>query len=162
MRALLKENLIEALIGALVLLAGIWFVVFAYQRTSGGASAGGDYTVTARFPNVSGVAVGTDVRLSGMKVGTVAAERLDPQSYQAVLELSLDDGVKLPADTAAAITAEGILGGSYIALQPGGETAYLKDGDEIMETQGSVDLMGLIGQVINRTGSAPAEGEAKE
>lgn len=162
MRALFKENLVEALIGLVVLLAGLWFVVFAYERTSGGDVSGG-YSVVARFPNVSGVSVGTDVRISGMKVGTVASETLDPQTYQAVLRLSLDDSVKLPVDTAAAITSEGLLGGNYISLQPGGETVMLKEGDEIAETQGAVDMMGLIGQVVNRTGGGgEASSETKE
>lgn len=162
MRALFKENIVEALIGLLVLLIGIWFVVFAYQRTNGGHVSGG-YSVVARFPNISGVSVGTDVRISGMKVGSVVSEDLDPQTYQAVLRLSLDSAVKLPVDSAAAITSEGLLGGNYIALQPGGETAMLKDGDEIAETQGAVDMMGLIGQVVNRTGGGgEASSDAKE
>ena len=161
MRALFKDNFIEAAIGALVLVAAIWFVLFAYHRTAG-ADTGDGYTVSARFPNVSGVSPGTDVRLSGMKVGSVSAAAIDPKTYQAVLKLSLDESVKLPADTAAAITSEGILGGNYISLQPGGDPKMLKNGDEITETQGSVDLMGMIGQFVNRSGgdspstSAPA------
>lgn len=162
MRALFKENIVEALIGLLVLLIGIWFVVFAYQRTNGGHVSGG-YSVVARFPNITGVSVGTDVRISGMKVGSVVSEDLDPQTYQAVLLMSLDSAVKLPVDSAAAITSEGLLGGNYIALQPGGETAMLKDGDEIAETQGAVDMMGLIGQVVNRSGGGgEASADAKE
>ena len=155
MRALFKENLIEALVGLLVLMVGIWFVVFAYQRTEAGGIGRG-YSVTARFPNVTGVSVGTDVRVSGLKVGTVTSSRLDPQTYQALLELSLNDNVKLPIDTSAAITSEGILGGNYIALQPGGDSEMLRPGDEITDTHGSVDMLGLIGQVINRTGGDSA------
>jgi phospholipid/cholesterol/gamma-HCH transport system substrate-binding protein len=157
MRALLRDNLVEALIGLLVLVIGVWFVVFAYDRTEGGAHGGG-YSVTARFPNASGVAVGTDVRVSGLKVGTVTESKLDPQTYQALLTLELDPKIKLPLDSSAAITSEGILGGNYIALAPGGDTEMLKAGDEITDTQGSVDLMSLIGSVVNKTGSAPASG----
>ena len=157
MRALVRDNIIEAAIGALVLLVAVWFVVFAYNRTSG-ASTGGGYTVTAAFPNVSGVSPGTDVRLSGMKVGSVVSAAIDPKTYQAVLTLSLDKSVQLPADSAAAITSEGLLGGNYIALQPGGDTVMLKQGDQISETQGSVDLMGMIGQYVNGTGKAPDAG----
>lgn len=155
MQTLFRENLIEALIGAVVLLVGIWFVAWAYERTESGAPNGG-YTIIARFPNVSGVSPGTDVRVSGLKVGTVESDRLDPETYQALLALQIDRRLKLPVDTSAAITSEGLLGGNYIALTPGSETAMLKPGDEITDTQGSVDLMGLIGQVINRTGQVPA------
>jgi phospholipid/cholesterol/gamma-HCH transport system substrate-binding protein len=158
MRALLKENIIEALIGALVLLVGISFVIYAYGRTERGGSGDG-YTVTARFPNVSGVSVGTDVRVSGLKVGTVASDGLDPQTYQALLTLTIDRNVKLPIDTSAAITSEGILGGNYISLAPGGDTQMLGEGDEITETQGAVDMMSLIGSVINRTGEAQSKTE---
>jgi len=158
MRSMLKENLVEALIGALVLLIGVWFVVFAYGRTERGSARDG-YTVVARFPNVSGVSVGTDVRVSGLKVGTVASDTLDTQTYQALLKLTIDKDVKLPIDTSAAITSEGILGGNYIALAPGGDTQMLRDGDEITETQGAVDMMSLIGSVINRTGEAQSKSD---
>ncbi len=153
MRALFKDNIIEALIGALVLAIGIWFVVFAYGRTERGGMDNA-YTVTARFPNASGVSVGTDVRVSGLKVGAVVADGLDPQTYQALLKLRIDNKIKLPLDSSAAITSEGILGGNYIALSPGGDTEMLREGDEITDTQGAVDLMSLIGSVINRTGEA--------
>ena len=149
MAALLKENAFEAVVGAVVIAIAIWFVVFAYQRTGAGGP-GDSYAVTARFPNVTGVATGTDVRLSGMKIGTVTAQKLDPATYQAVLTLALDSAVKLPADSSAAITSEGLLGGSYIALTPGGDTEMLRAGDEITDTQGATDLMGLIGSYINR------------
>lgn len=159
MRALFKDNIIEALIGALVLLLAVWFVAFAYGRTERGGLDDG-YTITARFPNSSGVSVGTDVRVSGLKVGTVAHESLDTQTYQALLKLTIDKDVKLPLDTSAAITSEGILGGNYIALAPGGDTEMLREGDEITDTQGAVDMMSLIGSVINRTGEAKSSDDA--
>ena len=153
MRALLKDSLVEALTGLLVVLAAVWFVTFAYNRTERGAAAEG-YAVKARFPNVSGISVGSDVRVSGMKVGTVTAQTLDPASFQAVTVLTIRGDVRLPSDTAAAITSEGLLGGSFIALQPGGEQAKLKAGDEIADTQGATDLLGLVGSFINRSGSS--------
>jgi len=161
MRALFKENIIEALIGAGVLALAIWFVTFAYDRTQRGGVSDG-YTISARFPNTSGVSVGTDVRVSGLKVGTVASETLDTATYQAVLKLTIDNKVKLPLDTSAAITSEGILGGNYISLAPGGDPEMLREGDEITDTQGAVDMMGLIGSVINKTGDADTPAEEAE
>ncbi len=157
MRALFKDNVIEALIGLVVVAVAIGFVLFAYSRTQAGESNGG-YALKARFPNVTGVSPGTDVRMAGIKVGKVASQALDPGSYQAVLNLSIDNGLKLPIDSSAAITTEGILGGTYVSLTPGGDSEMLPAGGEITETSGATDLMGLIGSFVNRSGGeAPAD-----
>jgi len=153
MRALVRENLAEAVIGVLVVLLALWFAYYALQRTGGHGSSRGAIHVTARFPNASGISIGTDVRVAGLKVGTVAAEKLDPQSYQAEVVLALDPTVKLPSDSSAAITSEGLLGSTFIALMPGGDPRPLRNGDTILDTQGSMDLMGMIGSFINRSGS---------
>lgn len=150
MRTLFKDNIIEALVGLIVLGFAIGFVVLAYNRTQSGAGDG--YLLKARFPNIAGVTQGTDVRVSGIKVGKVASQALDPTSYQAVLELSIDKNLKLPVDSAASVTTEGLLGGTYIALTPGGDTTMLKPGEEILETSGSADLMSLVGSFVNRSG----------
>lgn len=152
MRALLKDNVVETLVGLLVVLIAIWFVGAAYARTL--TPGGSGYLLTARFPNATGIAVGTDVRASGIKIGKVETQRLDPKTFQAVVQLRIADDVHFPTDSSAAITSEGILGGSYIALSPGGEATTLKPGDEIADTQGAQDLMGLMGQFINRSGSS--------
>jgi len=149
----LRENWLEALVGLLVIGVAAWFVSYAYARTSG--SVGLDsYVLTARFPSASGVSEGTDVRVSGLKVGTVTGLKLDPKSYQALVKFSIDSAVKLPTDSTAAITSQGILGGNFISLVPGGDPEMLKPGGEITDTQGSTDLMGLIGSYINRSGSS--------
>jgi phospholipid/cholesterol/gamma-HCH transport system substrate-binding protein len=158
MTGILKEHVAEALAGLLVLLVAGWFLAFAWGRTGG--STTDSYHLTARFPNATGINIGSDIRVSGMKVGTVVAQKLDPATYQAVLTLAVDSGVKLPADSSAAITSEGLLGGSYIALIPGGDTETLRPGDEITDTQGSTDLMGLIGSFINRSGSDKKDGKS--
>jgi phospholipid/cholesterol/gamma-HCH transport system substrate-binding protein len=152
MRAAIREHLIEALVGLLVVLVAVWFIFMAWQRTGGGRGAGSIHVV-ALFPNVSGIDNGADVRVAGMKIGSVVSQRLDPKSYQAELTLALDRGVRVPADSSAAVTAEGILGRSYIALIPGGDPTPLKDGSTIVDTQGSIDLMGMVGQFINKSGS---------
>lgn len=151
MRGLLKDNVIEAVVGLLVVLLAVWFVTFAWGRTGGGG-IGDAFEVKALFPAANGVSVGTDVRVAGLKVGTVREHKLDPASFQAEVTLALDRGLQIPSDTSAAITAEGLLGGTYIALLPGGAPTPLKDGDMILETQGSIDMMGLVGSVINRSG----------
>lgn len=161
MKTAVRENGVEALIGFAVVVVALWFALFAWDRTGGGGAAGAIH-VKALFPNASGVTVGTDVRVAGLKVGSVTAQALDPASYQVSVTLALDPSVKIPSDSSAAITSEGLLGSTFIALQPGGATDMLKDGGTILDTQGSVDLMGLIGSFINKSGdstpAAPAEG----
>lgn len=159
-KTLLRENVGEAVVGLLVVLLAIWFVLFAWNRTGGGERAGA-VRVTALFPNASGVSVGTDVRVAGLKIGSVAAQKLDPQSYQVAVTLALDPSVKLPADSSASITSEGLLGSTFVALTPGGSPTMLKSGDTITDTQGAMDLMALIGQFINKpSGDKPATAPA--
>jgi phospholipid/cholesterol/gamma-HCH transport system substrate-binding protein len=162
-RSLLRENGGEAVVGLLVVLFAAFFITFAWAKTGGGAKAGA-IKINAIFPNAGGVNVGTDVKVAGLKVGTVVGQKLDPQSYQVAVTLALDPTVKLPADSSAAITSEGLLGSTFIALNPGGAAAPLKDGDTITDTQGAMDLMALVGQFINKGGSSggstPAPGNA--
>ena len=159
-KTLFRENGGEALVGLLVVVLAIWFVMFAWDRTGGGTKAGA-VKVTAIFPNASGVQVGTDVRVAGLKVGSVTSLSLDPQSYQVKVAIALNPTTKLPADSTAAITSEGLLGSTFIAFTPGGSTASFKSGDTITDTQGSMDLMALIGQFINKpSGDKPAGASA--
>lgn len=155
MKSLLRENAGEALVGLLVVLLAAWFVWFAWMRTGGGDKPGAIH-VTALFPNAAGVTIGTDVRVAGLKIGSVTEQKLDPQSYQVAVKMALDPKVRIPANSSAAITSEGLLGSTFIALLPGGETTPLKEGDTIADTQGAMDLMGLVGQFINRSGGDTA------
>jgi phospholipid/cholesterol/gamma-HCH transport system substrate-binding protein len=155
----LPEHAAEALIGLLVVIIAGLFVWFAWNRTGGGAKAGAIHVV-ALFPNAGGVNLGTDVRVAGLKVGNVVDQKLDPQTFQVRTTLAIDPTVKIPADSSAAITSEGLLGANYIQLQPGGDTTPLKDGDTISDTQGAVDLMGMVGQFINRSSSSSSASSA--
>jgi len=158
MKTLFRENIGEAIVGLLVVILAIWFVLFAWQRTGGGEKAG-SIRISAIFPNASGVTAGTDVRVAGLKVGSVTGLSLDPQSYQVKVDIALDPTAKLPSDTSAAITSEGLLGSTFVAMNPGGSPTPLKTGDTITDTQGSMDLMALIGQFINKP-STPAAGDS--
>jgi phospholipid/cholesterol/gamma-HCH transport system substrate-binding protein len=159
MRSLLRENIAEAIVGLAVVVLAIWFVSFAWERTGGGRKVGA-VEVAAIFPNASGVNVGTDVKVAGLKVGSVSGLSLDPQSFQVKVAIALDPAVKLPADSSAAVTSEGLLGSTFVAFTPGGSTTMLKNGDVITDTQGSMDLMALIGQFINKPASDGAAAAA--
>src|SRR5690554_5154037 len=114
----MQSNLVETLIGAVVVVIAGVFLFYGYT-TSGMRSASG-YHVKAEFDRVDGLANGSDVRLSGIKIGTVVGQRIDPDNYQAVVTLSLVPDVKIPDDSSAKITSEGLLGSNYIAVTPGG------------------------------------------
>jgi len=140
----MSGNLVGSLIGAVVLLVAGWFLVFAYERTDNVSSDG--YVLQARFDRIDGLNVGSDVRVAGIKVGSILESTLDGKTYQAIVKFSVVSDVNLPLDTAAAISSESLLGGSYLSLLPGAEEEHLQNGDEIEETQDSVDLLGLIGK----------------
>lgn len=145
----MKNTLVETLTGMVVIILAVAFFTFAYSVGGVGQGSGG-YKIVAEFENTAGISTGSDVRMSGVKIGTVLSQELDPSSYQAVLTLSVDPKVKLPDDSTAKITSEGILGGNFVALEVGGSETMLADGDKIENTQGSIDLFGLISQFINK------------
>lgn len=153
-------NLVESLIGAVVLIVAVGFLAFAYSKTEIRAVSG--YTLSAEFDRIDGLNVGADVRLSGIKVGTVTSQVLNLQTYQAVVEMSVEPKVTLPEDSTAKITSDGLFGDKYIVLDPGGSPDMLSPGDSITFTQGSVDLMSLIGQAIFSAGGAGGESKAAQ
>jgi phospholipid/cholesterol/gamma-HCH transport system substrate-binding protein len=152
----MQSNFVETLIGAIVVVVAGVFLFYGYTN-SGMRSASG-YHVKAEFDRVDGLASGSDVRLSGIKVGTVVGQSIDPDNYKAVVTLNLTPDVKIPDDSSAKITSEGLLGSNYIALTPGGSEDFLTEGGEISFTQGSIDLMSLIGQAVFSTTSGKSEG----
>jgi phospholipid/cholesterol/gamma-HCH transport system substrate-binding protein len=143
----MKSSAIETLVGAAVILAALLFFGFAY-RTAGYGGPTGGYHVLAQFDNIDGVSVGTDVRVAGIKVGSVVGQSLDPKSYQAHVDMVLQPQVQLADDTSAKISSEGLLGAKYISLEPGGSDTKLANGSEISYTQGAIDLWSLISQAM--------------
>jgi phospholipid/cholesterol/gamma-HCH transport system substrate-binding protein len=145
----MKNNAVETIVGAGVILLAIAFFSFVYSTAGIGKGSDG-YKLTAAFENIAGISTGSDVRLSGVKVGTVVDQKLDPETYQAVLTFAVERGLKLPDDTTAKVTSEGILGANFVALEVGGSEKLLVDGGKIENTQGSIDLFGLISEFINK------------
>lgn len=146
----MQNRTVETLIGAIVVFVAAGFLYFAYTSTSEGGLTG--YEVTAQFSRVDGLSIGTDVRLSGIKIGTVSALSLNPKNYLAVAHLSIRNDVQLPDDSSVKITSSGILGNAYLSVTPGGSDKMIPPGGRITNTQGSVDLMGLIGRMITSGG----------
>ncbi|MAI49082.1 MAG: outer membrane lipid asymmetry maintenance protein MlaD [Rhodospirillaceae bacterium] len=142
----MRKNLIETLMGALVLAVAGFFIFFAYSKAQIGKVEG--YEILAKFDRIDGVRAGTDVMMSGIKIGTVTSSMLDRKTYFAVVTMNISTEVKVPEDTSIAVSSDGLLGDKFLALSPGGSDDMLPPGGEITITQGSVDLMGLVGQMI--------------
>jgi phospholipid/cholesterol/gamma-HCH transport system substrate-binding protein len=154
----MKKNIIETVMGAVVLVAALGFVGFVFQSTSVERIDG--YQVIAQFDDASGLIAGTDVRLAGVKIGTVAGQRLDTELFTAVITLNVDDSIKLPADTSARIVPDGLLGGNYVALEPGGEEDIIEPGGEILYTQGAINVVDLLGRFVFSAADDATGGEA--
>jgi phospholipid/cholesterol/gamma-HCH transport system substrate-binding protein len=141
-----RRNAVEVVVGAAVLLVAAGFLAYAVAHS--GRSAGEGYPLTAQFDHIDGLSVGADVRMAGVRVGRVSSAKIDPKSYLAVVVLNVQDGLNLPKDSSAEITSDGLLGGKYISLSPGGDAATLKPGQAITITQSSVSLEQLLGKFI--------------
>jgi phospholipid/cholesterol/gamma-HCH transport system substrate-binding protein len=146
-RGLQQNNIAEVLTGALVVAVALAFLAFAYVRTGTGSLSG--YELNARLPKADGLGIGTDVRLAGIKVGSVTDLTLDPRTYQATVHMRIRDGIKVPADSSILVTSAGILGSSYLSITPGGDDHMLAAGSYFENAQGSVDVMGLVGRFMN-------------
>ena len=141
----MKQNLVETLMGALVIVVALAFVYISY--TSGSvATRGGSYPVYAKFNEIGGVSTGSDVRVGGVKVGMVSHQSLDPKTYRAILTLDVQKNIQLPQDSSAAIVSDGLIGSKYVAIIPGSDDAMLAPKSEITFTQDSVSLESLIGK----------------
>ena len=142
----MRRNVIETVLGAVVLLVAALFVIFAYTNASLRTVSG--YALTAKFDRVDGLNTGSDVKMSGIKVGTVTGQDIDPQTFLAVVHISVDPRIKLPADSAAEVVSDGLLGGKYLSLVPGADSKMLEAGSEIKFTQSPINLESLIGQLL--------------
>lgn len=155
------RSIAEVLTGATVLVVAGIFLVYAILHGGRSPQTAG-IALTAEFDRVDGLNQGADVKIGGVKVGSVSDLRIDPRSFQAVVTLRVRADLSLPADSSAEITSEGLLGGKYVSIVPGGADRMLRDGARITETQGSVSLESLLGRFIfsvtqMNAGATPAE-----
>lgn len=142
----MANNVIETVMGAVVLTVAGGFLYFAYDNSNVKRVDG--YEIKADFSNVSGIGVGSDVRVGGIKVGVVESLELDSKSYDAVVSMRIKKEVKLPKDSSAAIQSTGLIGEKFLSIAPGGDESLLKDGDVITYTQASVNLEEMIGKFV--------------
>ncbi len=151
----MAENTVEVITGGLVLAAAVGFVIYAGQAT-GFSRAPDSYPLKASFRSVEGVTLGTDVRLAGVKIGSITAMDLNPATFFADATISVKQGIALPEDSAILISSEGLLGGNFIEILPGGSPVNLEPGAEIEDTQGAVSLISLLMKFVGGAAADPA------
>ena len=142
----MKKNPVETILGFFVIIFAGVFLFLSASRIDTNEVKG--YTISANFLKIGGLEVGSDVRISGIKVGSVLETKLNKENYTADVYLNIDSSIKLPIDTVAAIADVGIMGDKYVRLEPGKSQAILKDGDKMEQTKDFKTIEDLVGEVI--------------
>lgn len=142
--------MLETIMGAIVLVVAAFFLNFAYQSSNVKSVDG--YEVTADFTNITGIGIGSDVRIGGIKVGVVESLNLNKKTYAATAHMRIGKDVALPKDSSAAVQSAGLLGEKFVAIEPGADDNELQDGDSISYTQSSVSLEEMIGKFVFSSG----------
>ena len=142
----MHRNTLETVMGAIVLLAAAGFVALAYEAAD--VKGNGGYEIAAEFGSTGGLSVGDDVRISGIKVGQITAQQLDPITYVAKVSMAIEPTIKIPSDSSARITAASLLGGNYLELMPGAATDTLAAGAVIYDTRDPISLSDLLGKAV--------------
>ena len=142
----MQRNMLETVMGAIVLLTALAFVSLAYEAANIRGTDG--YELEAEFGATGGLSVGDDVRISGIKVGRISRQELDPVTYAARIVMSLDERIRIPADSSARITAASLLGGNYLELIPGADEDMMQPGEVIYDTRDPVSLTDLLGKAV--------------
>ena len=156
-----KAGAFETVVGFVVIAVAAVFLWYAYG-VSGGNAGKSKYQLEAVFGRVDGVSIGSEVRIAGLQIGEVSGNRLDTETYEATLELSIDRDVAVPDDSVAKIVADGLLGGAHVAIEPGASEEYLVEGDRITITRGSVDLLNLAVQAFTNQAGGGSNADASE
>jgi len=142
----MSRSIIETVLGGVVLIVAGLFLAFAYTSTDIRPATG--YRVTAQFNAVDGLTVGSDVRVGGVKIGSVTSERVDMKDFRAVVGMTIRPDIRLPEDSVATVSSEGLLGGKYIRIDPGASKTMLADNGEITKTKDIISLEEMLGKVI--------------
>ena len=145
----MRESLTEVLTGATVLTAAVGFGWYMSQSTGLTTDRSGAYELAASFRSAEGVLTGTDVRLAGVRIGSVTGLDLNAETYRAEVTFSIDENIRIPDDSVVVVASEGLLGGTFVEIVPGGSFDYLAPGDSFFSTQGAVSVIGLLTQFVS-------------
>jgi len=141
-----SHNYFDFLIGTIVLVCAIGFFTYSFKSSNISTSKG--YNLIAKFENADGISIGSDIKIAGIKVGSIIDQNLDEKTAKANLKINISSNIKIPADSSAKIASEGLLGAKYISISLGGDEEFLKNGEEITFTQSSVNFEELLGKFI--------------
>ncbi|WP_297493070.1 outer membrane lipid asymmetry maintenance protein MlaD [Acidocella sp.] len=155
----MSRRLPELLTGFAVIVTAVSFLIYA-MLGAGQISTGG-YPLQAQFASIGGLTVGADVKIGGVVIGHVASERLDPNTYEAIIRLAINNDIKVPEDSSASVTSDGLLGGSYVAVAPGGSNTMLAPGQTFSVTQSAINIQDLLGKFIFSMGSGSSSKPAQ-
>ena len=142
----MQSQYIEAIVGTFVLILATFILWFGYTHSQ--PTNTHTYSLSAYFNRIDGISKGNDVKMSGIKIGSVKEQVLDQESYMAKVIVLLNDSIKIPSDSSIAVVSDGLLGGKYLDITPGGSETPFKDGDSIQHTQSSINLESLIGNFV--------------
>jgi len=149
-----ENSTTEVLTGGIVLAVAVGFFIYAAQVTGFERDSSGSYALSASFRSVEGVSIGTDVRMAGVRIGSVTGVDLNPQTFRAETSFSIASGIDIPDDSAIAVSSEGLLGGNFVEIIPGGSPFNLDPGGEIIDTQSAVSLLTLLMRFASGSGDA--------
>jgi phospholipid/cholesterol/gamma-HCH transport system substrate-binding protein len=141
----MKENILEIVVGCIVIIIAITFVFFTISST--GIKKKGWY-INAEFGNIGGLKVGDDVLIAGIKVGEVLSNKLDSQTFIAIVKLNLEKNISIPDDSIAKISSESLLGGQYVEIIPGASNIMFNEEQTIYNTRDPVSISDLLGQAV--------------
>lgn len=144
----MKKYFLESLIGLIIITVTLCFLVFARNKANIRTDIQNSYLLEAKFNNVDGINIGSDVRIAGVKIGTVTTQILDIHTYEAIINLSIRSDIKIPSDSIASVVSSGLLGKKYISIEPGAEDLYLKENQQILYTQSTVNIESLISKFM--------------
>ena len=142
----MNKKPVETIMGIVVVFVAAFFLYFAYQVSDLQVVKG--YELTAKFLKVGGLNVGSDVRINGIKVGTVVSQKLDNEDYIAEVKMSISPEIKLPKDSIVAIVSDGLIGDKFIKIEPGKDKEMLADGDVLSNTKDFKTIEDMVGEII--------------
>ena len=142
----MRKKPVETIMGIVVLLAAVLFLAFAYRVSDLQVVKG--YTVSADFLKVGGLSIGSDVRINGIKVGTVTAQKLNNEDYTVEVQFSISADTMLPKDSTVMIVSDGLMGDKFVKIEPGKAKEYMQDGDKFAKTKDFKSLEDMVGEII--------------
>lgn len=142
----MNKKPVETIMGIVVLIVAVFFLLFAYRVSDLQVVKG--YELNAKFLKVGGLNIGSDVRINGIKVGTVVSQKLDNADYMVDVTLSIAPNIKLPNDSSASIVGDGLVGDKFIKIEPGRSKEYLHEGDTFANTKDFKSLEDMVGEII--------------